>query len=74
MTNYRNKRHPHANPTVSPYIKGTEGVRQVTPTHYPRFKLTKKVCLGCDKKFMSEGKHHRICDICKESELWRSGD
>jgi hypothetical protein len=31
-------------------------------------------CLKCERTFYSEGSHHRICDACKSSSVWSSGD
>ena len=28
---------------------------------------TRRVCLRCDREFMSEGKHHRLCNYCREA-------
>jgi hypothetical protein len=36
------------------------------PTHPRR-------CLMCSKKFVSEGRHNRICRKCKSSQIWREG-
>lgn len=32
---------------------------------------TRRPCLSCGSIFLSEGKHHRICDSCKSRESWR---
>lgn len=34
----------------------------------------KRRCLGCQKAFVSEGAHHRICDNCKMLQRWGSGN
>lgn len=31
-------------------------------------------CLKCEKKFMSAGKHIRICPECKQGSTWKSGN
>jgi len=28
-------------------------------------------CMTCGETFTSEGAHHRVCDRCKEHEVWR---
>lgn len=32
-----------------------------------------RACLCCRVDFWSQGKHHRICDVCKSSDSWSSG-
>lgn len=31
-------------------------------------------CLCCARDFFSEGSGHRICDLCKSTSAWSSGD
>lgn len=35
---------------------------------------TKIPCLTCGDDFMSAGKHNRICECCKNTEGWKSGN
>ena len=28
--------------------------------------LRRRVCLRCDRPFLSEGPHHRLCERCRE--------
>lgn len=30
-------------------------------------------CLSCQTPFFSEGPHNRICEKCKDAEIWRTG-
>jgi hypothetical protein len=30
-------------------------------------KLKRRDCLRCDRKFWSEGPHHRLCQACRQS-------
>lgn len=52
-------------------------LEHVSPTHVAR--LTAKLqrrrrsCLMHGGEFMSEGRHHRICDQCKKLPAWRLG-
>lgn len=32
-----------------------------------------RACLSCKTQFFSEGSHHRFCDKCKSSAVWRGG-
>ena len=36
--------------------------------------LKKIPCLRCRQPFMSEGRHNRYCDPCKEGPEWQSGN
>lgn len=40
----------------------------------PRPKTTCRPCLVCGKPFASEGIGHRVCDTCKKTANWRTGD
>jgi hypothetical protein len=40
--------------------------------HLPKLRL--RPCLGCGQAFLAEGPFLRICQLCKESEEWQSGD
>ena len=42
----------------------------------PKSKKEKKVrnCMRCNKEFMSQGNHNRICYWCKETDDWRYGN
>jgi len=33
-----------------------------------------RMCLSCQRKFISEGAHHRICDGCKTLQGWGTGN
>ena len=46
----------------------------LTATPAPNKKAKLRACLKCEKTFFSEGAHHRICDSCKSSSVWSSGD
>lgn len=35
---------------------------------------TQRPCLCCGNPFDSDGKHNRVCDPCKNTDGWRSGD
>lgn len=35
---------------------------------------TQRPCLCCGNPFDSDGKHNRVCDPCKHTDGWRSGD
>jgi hypothetical protein len=37
----------------------------------PRRITQQRKCLCCGKAFFSEGAHHRICDNCKATEIFR---
>jgi hypothetical protein len=52
--------------------------RDISLVSYAIFKNPEKIhelvlrpCLRCGRPFNSEGKHHRICSPCKETEEWR---
>ena len=32
-----------------------------------------RCCLSCDRTFTSEGSHNRVCNLCKDTNAWRSG-
>ena len=42
----------------------------------PKSKKEKKErnCMRCDKPFMSQGNHNRICWWCKDTDDWRYGN
>ena len=42
----------------------------------PKSKKKKKErnCMRCDKPFMSQGNHNRICWWCKDTDDWRYGN
>jgi len=48
--------------------------RQNKRQNGPVAKLRLRPCLGCGQAFLAEGPFLRICQICKESEEWQSGD
>jgi hypothetical protein len=31
-----------------------------------RSKMKRRLCLRCDREFLSEGPHHRLCQSCRE--------
>jgi hypothetical protein len=31
-----------------------------------RSKMKRRPCLRCDREFLSEGPHHRLCQSCRE--------
>lgn len=37
----------------------------------PKAKI--RACLGCKTSFFSDGAHHRFCDKCKSTSVWRGG-
>ena len=34
----------------------------------------KRNCMRCNKEFMSQGNHNRICYWCKDTDDWRYGN
>lgn len=36
--------------------------------------LKKRGCLMCNRGFLSEGPHNRVCRKCKSTQLWREGE
>lgn len=33
-----------------------------------------RLCLRCDRPFVSQGSHNRICEDCKATDAWREPD
>lgn len=31
-----------------------------------RMRTKRRLCLRCDREFLSEGPHHRLCQACRE--------
>lgn len=44
------------------------------PQNAKKSKARLRPCLCCQKTFFSEGAGHRICDSCKSTSAWSSGD
>lgn len=42
-----------------------DGYHKPKPTRR-RTKLKRRACLRCDRVFLSEGPHHRLCQDCRE--------
>ena len=32
----------------------------------PKQTMTRRTCLRCDRAFLSEGNHHRLCTTCRQ--------
>lgn len=67
------RRIPHTNSTVSAYLKASDQPRALLDIHMVKPVTAPRECLSCEEFFESEGRHHRICALCKDDESWKYG-
>ncbi|MBW3243569.1 hypothetical protein KUV57_12925 [Epibacterium sp. DP7N7-1] len=48
--------------------------QKLNPENAKNSKARLRPCLCCQKTFFSEGPGHRVCDGCKSTSAWSSGD
>lgn len=54
-----------ANERVSPFFRRREAADEVCKSRLSRAESNLKKCLCCGGKFLSEGPHNRLCNLCR---------